>query len=108
MVNHGFQTTVSQAVRLFLSGRLHDEPVVYSFAWPVTGFYNGFNELCEDELPLANIFREKAREDLAMCVVEGRMAQRFFFALGPESSFLDIQTLPYNFAGLKRAFNFEK
>lgn len=86
VVNHGFQTTVSQAVSLFLGGRLHDEPVVYIFAWPVTEFYNGFNELGEDELRLANIFREKVREDLAMCVVEGRMAQRFFFALGSESS----------------------
>ncbi|KAJ5260632.1 hypothetical protein N7524_008656 [Penicillium chrysogenum] len=44
--------------------------------WPVAEFYNGFNELCEDELRLANIFREKGREDLAMCVVEGRKAQK--------------------------------
>jgi hypothetical protein len=73
----------------------------------VTEFYNGFNELGEDKLRLANIFREKVREDFAMCVVEGRMAQRLFFAHG-KRSFLDMQTLPYNFAGLKRASTLKK
>ncbi|OQD78022.1 hypothetical protein PENANT_c097G05713 [Penicillium antarcticum] len=48
------------------------------------------------------------REDLARCVIEDGMAQRFFFAHGSESSFLDMQTLPYNFAGLKRALNLGK
>ncbi|KAJ6149264.1 hypothetical protein N7471_000463 [Penicillium samsonianum] len=75
--------------------------------WPVAEFYNGFNKLAADELRLADIYREKGREDLAMCVVEGRKAQRFFFALGSESSFLDRQTLLHIFAGLRRAFNFE-
>ncbi|KAJ5653022.1 hypothetical protein N7490_000025 [Penicillium lividum] len=75
--------------------------------WPVAEFYNGFNELAADELRLAAIFRERGREDLAVCVDEGRRVQRFFFALGPESSFLDMQALPHIFAGLQRAFNFE-
>ncbi|KAJ5135521.1 uncharacterized protein N7515_004799 [Penicillium bovifimosum] len=75
--------------------------------WPVAEFYNGSNELSADELQLAAIFREKGREDLAVCVVEGRKVQRFLFALGLESSFLDMQTLPHLFAGLQRAFNFE-
>ena len=75
--------------------------------WPVAEFYDGSNELSADELRLAAIFHEKDREDLAMCVVEGRKTQRFFFALGPESCFLDMQTLPHIFAGLQRAFNFE-
>ncbi|KAJ5810763.1 hypothetical protein N7447_010279 [Penicillium robsamsonii] len=75
--------------------------------WPVAEFYNGFNELAADELRLAAIFREKGREDLAVCVVEGRKAQRFFFALGLESSFLDMQTFPHIFAGLQRAFRSE-
>jgi hypothetical protein len=75
--------------------------------WPVAEFFNGFNELGADELRLATIFREKGREDLAMCVLEGRKVQRFFFALGPESSFLDMQTLACIFAGLQRAFNLE-
>lgn len=75
--------------------------------WPVGEFYKGFNELAADELRLAAIFRERGREDLAICVVEGRRVQRFFFALGPESSFLNMQTLPRLFAGLQRAFNFK-
>ncbi|CAG8000973.1 unnamed protein product [Penicillium salamii] len=74
--------------------------------WPVAEFYNGNNELSADELRLAAIFRERGREDLAICVVEGRKVQRFFFALGLESSFLDMQTLRSLFAGLQRAFNF--
>ncbi|KAJ5356063.1 hypothetical protein N7517_010672 [Penicillium concentricum] len=75
--------------------------------WPVAEFYSGFNELTADELRLAAILRERGREDLAICVVKGRKAQRFFFALGLESSFLDIQTFPHIFAGLRRAFNLE-
>jgi aminoglycoside phosphotransferase (APT) family kinase protein len=75
--------------------------------WPVSEFHNGCNDLAADELRLAAIFREKGREDLATCVAEGRKAQRFFFALGPESSFLDTQTLTHLFAGLQRAFNLE-
>ena len=31
VVDHGFETTVSQIVRLFLGGRLHDELVVHIF-----------------------------------------------------------------------------
>ncbi|CAG8240679.1 unnamed protein product [Penicillium olsonii] len=75
--------------------------------WPVAKFHDGFNELSADENRLAAIFRERGREDLAACVVEGRKVQRFFFALGPESSFLDMQTLASLFAGLRRAFNLE-
>jgi hypothetical protein len=75
--------------------------------WPVIEFYNGSNDLAADELRLAAIFREKGREDLATCVIEGRKVQRFFFALGPESLFLDMQSLSHIFAGLQRAFNLE-
>ncbi|CAI7595683.1 unnamed protein product [Penicillium glandicola] len=39
--------------------------------WPVAEFYSGSNELSADELRLAAIFREKGREDLANCVIEG-------------------------------------
>lgn len=60
-----------------------------SMMWLAAKFYTGSRELAADELQLAAIFREKGREDLAVCVVEGRKAQRLFFALGPESSFLD-------------------
>ncbi|KAK7428389.1 hypothetical protein QQZ08_005146 [Neonectria magnoliae] len=73
--------------------------------WPVAEFYNGSNELAVDELRLAAIFRERGREDLANCVIKGRKVQRFFFALGPDSSFSDRKTFTHLFAGLQRAFN---
>jgi aminoglycoside phosphotransferase (APT) family kinase protein len=75
--------------------------------WPVGEFYDGSNELAADELRMAAIFRERGREDLADYVVKGRKIQRFFFALGVESSFLDMDALLPLFAGLRRAFNFE-
>lgn len=75
--------------------------------WPVSEFYDGSNELTAEELRLAAIFREKGHGDLADCVINGRKAQRFFFALGPEGSFLDVQALQHLFAGLQRAFNLE-
>ncbi|KAL4788947.1 hypothetical protein BDV19DRAFT_374874 [Aspergillus venezuelensis] len=75
--------------------------------WPVAEFYNGSNELAAEELRLAAIFREKGREDLANCVIKGRKVQRFFFAIGPESSFLDTQTHQHLFTGLRRAFDME-
>jgi hypothetical protein len=75
--------------------------------WPVAEFYNGSNELAAGRLRLAAIFRERGRDDLASCVVGGRKAQRFFFALGTESSFLDTRTLPHRFAGLQRVFSLE-
>lgn len=76
--------------------------------WPVAEFYDGSNELAEEEVRLASIFRERGREDLAKCVVEGRKIQRFFFALGTESVFLDSKTFADLFAGLQRAFDFEE
>ncbi|OGE55402.1 hypothetical protein PENARI_c004G02648 [Penicillium arizonense] len=48
----------------------------------------------------AAIFRERGRDDLADYVVKGRKIQRFFFALGVESSFLDMETLLPLFARL--------
>ena len=76
--------------------------------WPVAEFYDGSNELAEEEVRLASIFRERGRVDLAKCVVEGRKIQRFFFALGTESVFLDSKTSADLFAGLQRAFDFEE
>ncbi|EEH09420.1 conserved hypothetical protein [Histoplasma capsulatum G186AR] len=73
--------------------------------WPVNEFYDGSNQLAADELRLAAIFQERGRADLANYVLKGRKVQRFFFALGPESSFIDMQTLPRLFAGLQEAFN---
>jgi aminoglycoside phosphotransferase (APT) family kinase protein len=73
--------------------------------WPVDKFYKGSNKLEEDELRLAAIFRERGREDLARCVIEGRKVQRFFFVLGTSSSFISMQELHDLFMGLQRVFN---
>ncbi|KAI1772274.1 hypothetical protein F4818DRAFT_444501 [Hypoxylon cercidicola] len=53
--------------------------------WPVAAFYNGSNELTNDELRFADIFRERGRGDLARHIAEGRKVQRLFFAVGPDS-----------------------
>ncbi len=73
--------------------------------WPVDEFYSGSNALAPDELRLAEIFREKGREDLATCVLEGRKVQRFLFALGPEISFLDENVFVSLFEGLQAALH---
>ncbi|CAL5869727.1 uncharacterized protein PFLUO_LOCUS3957 [Penicillium psychrofluorescens] len=74
--------------------------------WPLASFYSGLNELAADELRLAAILQERGHEDLAKCVINGRKVQRFFFGLGPESSFLSMQELRDMFAGLQQAFDF--
>ncbi|GAB0139166.1 hypothetical protein EsDP_00007379 [Epichloe bromicola] len=74
--------------------------------WPVAAFYNGSNELAEEELLLAHVFRERGREDLACCVLDGRKVQRLLFALGPGgASHGNRKTLAGLFMGLKRAFD---
>jgi hypothetical protein len=51
--------------------------------WPVARFYEGSNELSDDEIRFAAIFRERGRDDLAECVMKGRKVQRTYFARGP-------------------------
>jgi hypothetical protein len=77
--------------------------------WPVGEFYDGSNELTNEELRFASIFRERGRGDLASFVIEGRKVQRFFFALGAASGCQkDQQTLVSLFLGLKRALDSEE
>ncbi|KAL1851053.1 hypothetical protein Daus18300_012662 [Diaporthe australafricana] len=77
--------------------------------WPVAAFYDGSNELADEELLLARVFGERGREDLARCVLNGRKVQRFLFALGPGgASHDDRRTFACLFMGLKRAFDPEK
>lgn len=74
--------------------------------WPVASFYDGSNELSNEELLLARVFCERGREDLARCVLEGRKVQRLLFAIGPSgSSHEDRRTFACLFMGLKRAFD---
>ncbi|OLN86781.1 hypothetical protein CCHL11_07885 [Colletotrichum chlorophyti] len=74
--------------------------------WPVAKFYNSLNQLSPDEQRFAEIFRERGRQDLSDCVFNSRNAQRFLFALGPETPqhkklIIDL------FTGLQQAFGFE-
>ncbi|KAI9147406.1 Protein kinase-like domain protein [Paramyrothecium foliicola] len=74
--------------------------------WPVAAFYDGSNELAEEEILLARVFRESGREDLACCVLDGRKVQRLLFALGPGgASHTKRRTLASLFMGLKEAFD---
>lgn len=76
--------------------------------WPVAAFYDGSNQLAEEELILARAFTARGREDLARCVLDGRRVQRLLFALGPGgASHLDRKTFASLFMGLKRAFDVE-
>ncbi|KAL4800470.1 hypothetical protein BDV19DRAFT_398044 [Aspergillus venezuelensis] len=70
---------------------------------PYTEFYDGSNQLSTEELRLADLYRERGREDLAACVLNSRKVQRLLFASGVESSFLDRQTFLPLFSGLQRA-----
>ncbi|KAG6153258.1 hypothetical protein E4U37_003073 [Claviceps purpurea] len=73
--------------------------------WPINAFYDSSNELAEEELLLARVFRERGREDLASCVLHGRKVQRLMYALGPLVVDADKKTLAGLFMGLKRAFD---
>ncbi|KAG6308758.1 hypothetical protein E4U22_004239 [Claviceps purpurea] len=73
--------------------------------WPVGPFHDGSNELAEEELLLARVFRERGREDLSSCVLHGRKVQRFLFALHAGVAGLDKKTFAGLFVGLKRAFD---
>ncbi|KAL7918220.1 hypothetical protein ACQKWADRAFT_304818 [Trichoderma austrokoningii] len=74
--------------------------------WPVAAFYDGSNELAEEELLLARVFRESGREDLARCVLDGRKVQRLLFALGPSETVEEgKRTFASLFMGLKQAFD---
>lgn len=75
--------------------------------WPVGRFYDGSNELSDEEVRFANIFRERGRNDLAECVMKVRKVQRFYFAFGPSGeAYGDRKTFMDLFAGLQDAFDF--
>ncbi|AEO65291.1 uncharacterized protein THITE_2112141 [Thermothielavioides terrestris NRRL 8126] len=77
--------------------------------WPVARFYEGSNELSEEELRFAHMFRSRGRDDLAECVLQGRKVQRFYFALGPAcGAHGDRKTFRDLLAGLRRAVGYEE
>ncbi|KAK8029424.1 hypothetical protein PG993_010715 [Apiospora rasikravindrae] len=78
-----------------------------SMMWPVADFYKGLNILASEERRLAAILQEKGRNGLASHVVNGRKFRRFFFAIGPGSSFLTQKEVADLFVGLQLALNWE-
>ncbi|KAI0531620.1 hypothetical protein GGR58DRAFT_518391 [Xylaria digitata] len=127
MIASGEIRTVENAVDVFLAHRFRldeDEKFFLKHAdkgdhilvnadfdipcmmWPVAAFYDGSNELADEELLLARVFCERGREDLARCVLDGRKVQRLLFALGPGgASHEDRRMFACLFMGLKQAFD---
>ncbi|KAI1453625.1 hypothetical protein F4805DRAFT_442879 [Annulohypoxylon moriforme] len=50
--------------------------------WPVADFYDGKNNLSEEEHEFAKIFEKRGRQDLSRLVLKGRQWQRYLFFLG--------------------------
>jgi aminoglycoside phosphotransferase (APT) family kinase protein len=74
--------------------------------WPVQKYYDGSNDLSQEEYEFAQMFRRRGREDMAQMILQGRAWQRFLFFLGTA----DIP--PYDvfsnlFQGLRRSFEGE-
>lgn len=69
--------------------------------WPVAEFYDGSNQLAEEETRFAELFGQSGNGELAACVREGRGLQRFSFALGAGASFEDAGGLMKLLGGLR-------
>lgn len=74
--------------------------------WPVAKYYDGSNELSQEEHEFAQMFRRRGREDMAQMILQGRKWQRFLFFLGGTSvpPYDDFSNL---FQGLRRSFEGE-
>lgn len=73
---------------------------------PVADFYDGKNNLGDDELVFAQLLQDKGRADLAEIVKNGRILHRFEFCCGYDladwDGFLGL------FQGLRRALNVDE
>lgn len=74
--------------------------------WPVQKYYDGSNDLSQEEYEFAQMFRRRGRKDMAQMILQGRAWQGFLFFLGTA----DIP--PYDvfsnlFQGLRRSFEGE-
>lgn len=49
--------------------------------WPVRKYYEGLNELSEEEVEFAHLFQQRGHDDLRDIVLNGRLWQRFMFFL---------------------------
>ncbi|KAK6000740.1 hypothetical protein QM012_003465 [Aureobasidium pullulans] len=73
--------------------------------WPVAEFYNGDNELSPDEIQFADMFKQRGRDDLALCIMQGRKVQRFQWLLGPEASLTEREDMLNLLEGLRDALD---
>ncbi|KAI4726112.1 hypothetical protein E4T49_06137 [Aureobasidium sp. EXF-10728] len=74
--------------------------------WPVQKYYDGSNDLSQEEHEFAQMFQRRGREDMAQMILQGRAWQKFFFFLAT------ADTPPYDvfsdlFQGLRRSFEGE-
>ncbi|KAJ5804846.1 hypothetical protein N7474_010733 [Penicillium riverlandense] len=71
--------------------------------WPVGDYYDGLNNLSEDETEFARMFEIRGRQDISKIVLNGRRWQRFLFFLGGGVE-NDEPTFESLFQGLRMSF----
>jgi hypothetical protein len=71
--------------------------------WPLGDYYDGLNNLSEDEIEFACIFEIRGRKDISEIVLGGRRWQRFLFFLGGGVE-EDESTFESLFQGLRKSF----
>ncbi|KAH0354608.1 hypothetical protein KCU81_g1454, partial [Aureobasidium melanogenum] len=74
--------------------------------WPVVKYYDGSNELSQEELEFAQMFQRRGREDMAQMILQRRAWQRFLFFMAGAGvpSYDEFRDL---FQGLRRSFEGE-
>lgn len=72
--------------------------------WPVGDFFDGGNDLSEDELQFAAMFEQRGRADLAKVIRGSRQWQRYLYFLGGGFP-TDIDELKSLFEGLRKSFS---
>ncbi|KAH9217417.1 hypothetical protein DL95DRAFT_386565 [Leptodontidium sp. 2 PMI_412] len=70
--------------------------------WPVGKFYEGNNDLAEDEIRFDAIFDARGREDIGDMVRRGRQLQRFLYFMGGGIS-EDREEFESLFMGLRKS-----
>jgi len=84
------------------------EPKALAFStpcmlWPVGDYYNGRNELCDEEIQFAQMLEVRGRNDMSKIVRESRKMQRFTFFNGGGVS-RDQEEFEALFTGLSTAW----
>lgn len=75
--------------------------------WPDAEYYEGRNDLSEEEFRFARMFQHRGREDIANCILNGRRYQRFCSLLGIDASYDDGATFASLLQGMKSALGLD-